>query len=194
MTRARLPYEWDGKTPISRADTGTTIKIQGLELVYQRTASGHTPASTTRYLILGTRPSMPRSEAALVDDHGNRWQTGCAYVNPKGTFGSGFERRVCWPLGEADARDGRASYHMQQQRRPVGSDSEWEDWKSSFSIRTTGWSGQPHEFKAEALAFLRWLPEEQPAYEWRGRVRVWVSEFAGRPHTVYPDGTVVPDD
>ncbi|MGW3199128.1 hypothetical protein ACWDBD_32090 [Streptomyces sp. NPDC001118] len=193
MTRPRLPYEWDGKKRISRADMGISIKIQGDELVYHRTATGSTPASTTHYLILGTRPTMPRSEASLVDDHGNRWQTGCAYVNPKKVFGEGFDRMVCWPLGEADAREGRSLYIMQQQRRPVGSDGEWENWKSGFSIRATGLAGQSHEFKAEALAFLRWVPEEQPKYEWRGRVSVWVSEFAGRSHTVYPDGRVVPD-
>ncbi|MEU0214058.1 hypothetical protein ABZ281_02680 [Streptomyces sp. NPDC006265] len=194
MTRAPLPYEWDGKKPITRADRGMSIKVEGNELVYRSVASGHTPERHTRYLIVNVRPTMPRGDAALVDDHGQRWQTGAAYVNLKGTFGDGQDRMIAWRLGEADARHGRALYLMQQQRRPVGSDGEWENWKSAFEIRATGWSGEPHEFKAEALAFLRWLPEEQPAYEWRGRVLAWVSEFSGRPHTVYPDGRVVPDN
>ncbi|ELP66099.1 hypothetical protein F3K40_31970 [Streptomyces sp. LBUM 1478] len=194
MTRAQLPYGWDGKKPITRADRGMSIKVEGQELVYRCDASGHMPERNTRYLILNERPTMPRGEARLVDDNGQTWWTGAAYVNLKGTFGDGEDRMLAWKLGEADARDGYPSYHMQQQRRPVGSHGEWENYKSSFSIRATGWTGQPHAFKSEALAFLRWLPEEQPAYEWRGRVFQWVNGYAGRPHTVYPDGKVVPDN
>ncbi|WP_326745354.1 hypothetical protein [Streptomyces sp. NBC_01760] len=172
-----------------------SIKVEGSELVYHRPAIGsHTPASTTRYFILGVRPGgFVTGEASLMDDSGQRWRTGCAYVNVKGTFGDGVDRMVCWKVGEADARDGRAVYHMQPQRRPVGSDAEWENYKSAFSLHL-GTTYGPHEFKPGALSHLRWYPEEQPAYEWRGRVHVWVSEFSGRPHTVYPDGRVVADN
>lgn len=161
---------------------------------YRCTASGYTPARHTRYLILNVRPTMPRGESRLVDDSGQEWWVGAAYVNVKNTFGDGEDRMVAWKLGEADARDGRAVYHMQQQRRAVGSDGEWENYQSAFEVRATGLAGQAQEFKAEALDFLRWLPEEQPQYEWRGRIYVGVNSFAGRRHTVYPDGAVLADN
>ncbi|MEV6309940.1 hypothetical protein AB0M10_15245 [Streptomyces sp. NPDC051840] len=175
---------------------GMSIKVEGSELIYRRSAIGsHTPASTTRYLILGVRPrwGFVRSEARIVDDSGQPWRTACAYVNVKGTFGDGEDRMVCWKVGEADARDGEASYFMQLQRRRVGSDAEWESYRSAHSLCLATVSG-PYEFKAAALSELRWYPEEQPAYEWRGRINVWVSEFSGRPHTIYPDGRVEADN
>ncbi|WP_258017383.1 hypothetical protein [Streptomyces noursei] len=171
-----------------------SIKVEGQELVYRCTASGHTPERYTRYLILNERPYMARSETSLVDDSGQTWWTGVAYVNLKGTSGDGEDRMVAWKLGEADARDGRATYHMQTQRRPVGTADEWENYKSTHEIQATGFAGRPLEFRESALSFLRWFPEEQPAYEWRGRVFVNVNGFGARPHTVYPDGRVEADN
>ncbi|MFE4527161.1 hypothetical protein ACFRMO_08175 [Streptomyces anulatus] len=194
MTRPRLPYEWDGKKKISRAEMGITIKIVGPELVYHRTASGYTPASTTHYLILGTRPTMPRSVASLVDDHGTRWMTGCAYVNAKRVFGEGADRMVCWPVGEADARDGDVLYMLQLQRRALGSEAEWENYRSPHSVRAVGYTGDLTPFKSNTLAELCWYPEEQPRYEWRARIDQHVDHWRGRPHWVYPDGRVVPDN
>ncbi|WP_327357743.1 hypothetical protein [Streptomyces sp. NBC_01304] len=171
-----------------------SIQVKGDELVYRRAATGSIPESTTHYLILGVRPRDVRSESRLVDDHGQHWQTGCACINPKGLFGESFDRMVCWKVGEADARDGQSVFRMQQQRRPVGSSGQWENWKPAFQVQATGWSGRPYAFRASAVAYLRWLPKEQPGFEWRGRVSQDVSGFAGRPHTVYPDGIVVPDN
>ncbi|MFD9868566.1 hypothetical protein ACFXI8_27355 [Streptomyces niveus] len=193
MTCARLPYEWGGKKSITRAGRGMYIKVEGQELVYRSEASGSTPSWTTRYLILNERPPMARSESSLVDDDGASWRTGCAYVNLKGTFGDGEDRMVAWKVGEADARDGRGVYHMQTQRRPVGSDGDWENYETS-EIRAAGWAGRPLEFVDSAVSFLRWYPEEQPHYEWRGRVFVSVKGFSGRPHTVHPDGRVEADN
>lgn len=194
MTRPRLPYEWDGKRKFTRAEMGFSVKIVGDELVYSRSASGHTPASTTHFLILGTRPTMPRGESQLMDDHGTMWQTGCAWINPKREFGSGFERMVCWPAGEADARDGDVLYMLQLQRRPVGSDAEWEDYRTQHSVRAVGFTGDPTPFKANTLSELRWYPEEQPRHEWRARIDQYVLHWRGRRHWVYPDGRIVPDN
>lgn len=194
MTRPRLPYEWDGEKPITRADMGISIKIWGGELVYHRTAAGHRPAETTHFLILGSRPTMPRSESSLVDDHGTHWQTGCAYVNPKRVFGEGGDRMVCWPAGEADARDGDVLYMLQLQRRLAGSDAEWENYKSPHSVRAVGFTGDPTPFKANTLAHLRWYPDEQPRHEWRARIDQYVAHGRGRPHWVYPEGRVVPEN
>ncbi|MGW0920689.1 hypothetical protein ACWD3J_16935 [Streptomyces sp. NPDC002755] len=194
MTRPRLPYEWDGKKKFSRADMGMTIKIVGQELVYHRSATGPAPADTTHFLILGARPTMPRSVSSLVDDHGNHWQTGCAYINPKNTYGDGFDRTVCWPAGEADARDGDVLYMLQLQRRPAGSDGEWENYKMPHSVRAAGFTGDPTPFKGNTLAELRWYPEEQPRHEWRARIDQYVIHWRGRPHWVYPDGWVERDN
>ncbi|MEU7318769.1 hypothetical protein [Streptomyces sp. NPDC007083] len=194
MARPHLPHEWDGKRPISRADMGITIQVDGEELVYRRTTTGSTPESTTHYLTLGARPRNVRSESSLVDDSGKRWLTGCAYINPKRIFGEGFERMVCWPVGEADARNGREVFHMQLQRRAFGSEAEWTNYRSAYEVHVAGCPGAPCRFKSGVLNSLRWYPEEQPAYEWRARVSVNVSGFSGRPHTVYPDGRVVADD
>lgn len=190
----RHPYAWDGKKRISRADTGITIKIVGDELVYHRSATGSTPASTTHYLILSTRPTMPRSESSLVDDHGNPWQTGCAYINAARVFGEGGDRMVCWPAGEADARDGKVLYMLQLQRRAAGSDDEWENYKSPDSVGAVGFTGDAIPFKANTLAHLRWYPEEQPGHDWRARIDQYVLGWRGRPYWVYPDGRVVPDN
>ncbi|MFD7537437.1 MULTISPECIES: hypothetical protein [unclassified Streptomyces] len=194
MTFPRLPYEWDGKKPISRADTGTTIRIEGGELVYHRSACGYTPASTTHFLILGTRPTMPRSESSLVDDDGTRWQTGCAYVNAKRIFGEGSDRMVCWPPGAADARDSHPTYMLQLQRRPPASDAQWENYRTPHDVRAVGCSGDPTPFKANTLAELRWYPAEQPRYEWRARIDQYILHWRGRPYWVYPNGRVVPDN
>jgi hypothetical protein len=95
--RKRLPYEWDGKTPITRADMGLTIRVEGEHLVHFCPKNHLGMGDDVRYQIVSGPATIgdrwyARSVRSLVDDDGGRWLVGfgasCSVESWGCTFGS----------------------------------------------------------------------------------------------------------
>lgn len=102
----KLPYEWDGTAPITRADTGLTIHVEGEFLIHFRPKNHLGMGDDARYQIVQGPAAIgdrwyARSVRALVDDNGGRWLAGygasCSAAGCGGSFGDHSDgHAVAW--------------------------------------------------------------------------------------------------